>query len=1152
MKKIINLFMVLVILTTFFMPLSSVSALTCDGYKLSTMSSNGTVTDIKCYAKDAYTTAKADMIKHASTSTLVAVLYNANGKLINAKYAVAKLADKVIYMYPNTTTTSKYTAVHGGYGRDVAYLDYDPISDRALVRISGYSGWVYMSNITEVIPVSGIQGSYATLIADGIRVRTAPSTGTIIGTVNSGAVFRYYGKESIGLHTWYKIIYNGQTAYIADKDKLWIKESVGSGLQTFYTKATTGNLLHYYEYAGGAQSFTNLGTSPSYIKQDVPYYSFDGVYFYSNLTSMLDNYRSNKNNGEGSINVGKPHYAYYMYLPMHSKTGYLAEDLDQYVRNAGFYKEPDPLVKYVNYDPATSRLSWVSGINRDNMSLLVNQGKHFIGAANTYGINALMMFGVAYNESSKGTSAIAFYKNNLFGYGANDSNPVDGAYSYATPRDSIYSYALNTGSPNSGYSNPLGNFYFGSHYGNKGSGIAVNYATDPYWGEKQAAYSFYADRDFGLQDWDANTIGVTTRTNVPIRKTPSSMGTIIYNLKNKNFLVEKIPVIVADKVFIIENGLKKGFYKVYSDTPLDDNQNIANVPYTFANSYGYIAESDLYVANNQPVITAADKIIPIAKTPNLLEGVTATDVEDGNLTSKIVVESSNIQINVPGVYKVTYKVEDDSFYAVTKTINVTVSGSDSAVIKAADKEVSQYVTFDPLQYVTANDFTGEDLTSAITVYANNVDTTKLGTYQVTYRVINSIGKITDKTINVYVMENKKPVINATDKTVTVNTIFNPLSQVSASDFEDGNITSQIQVTNNVNMAKAGVYSVIYSVTDKAGQTVSKTIKVTVEDKVYTVKTGDFYFNKMDFTNNKLVVEGSLAILGMNNLSTTPITYDLILKDNLSSSEYVLPLERWLVNHPTRAYTNTSYTYTKSWFKGSLDLSGVPASEYTIYVRARSGNFESKNLFRNMFAKTTVRKAVDSTNNRGYLFRNNTYKSSFPIELFIRDDGLISKVNPPHLSNMYNNYQTLSMSDGKLNIVGTSYNINGDYSSSASVERYLILENKDTFVKYTYNIGSYVGTDVPLRVSDGKSKVRAWFNTTGKVDLSTLPEGKYIIYVHTKSGTVDDFGELNDVFMKNISNPSVSTNIKTSIYNGRNYTISLNKNARFRLELNISK
>ncbi|MBC1211886.1 DUF5011 domain-containing protein, partial [Listeria booriae] len=76
----------------------------------------------------------------------------------------------------------------------------------------------------------------------------------------------------------------------------------------------------------------------------------------------------------------------------------------------------------------------------------------------------------------------------------------------------------------------------------------------------------------------------------------------------------------------------------------------------------------------------------------------------------------------------------------------------------------------------------------------------------------------------------KPVITASNKTLTVGDSFDPKAGVSASDDTDGNITSKIAVTsNNVDTSKAGTYTVSYSVTDAAGNVGTKTITVTVNE-----------------------------------------------------------------------------------------------------------------------------------------------------------------------------------------------------------------------------------------------------------------------------------------------------------------------------------
>ncbi|WP_407881637.1 immunoglobulin-like domain-containing protein, partial [Furfurilactobacillus entadae] len=67
----------------------------------------------------------------------------------------------------------------------------------------------------------------------------------------------------------------------------------------------------------------------------------------------------------------------------------------------------------------------------------------------------------------------------------------------------------------------------------------------------------------------------------------------------------------------------------------------------------------------------------------LLSGVTATDVEDGNLTSKIVLDDSSINVNTPGVYKVTYKVTDADGNIATVTSDITIK-ADQRSISAND------------------------------------------------------------------------------------------------------------------------------------------------------------------------------------------------------------------------------------------------------------------------------------------------------------------------------------------------------------------------------------------------------------------------------------------------------------------------------------
>lgn len=79
--------------------------------------------------------------------------------------------------------------------------------------------------------------------------------------------------------------------------------------------------------------------------------------------------------------------------------------------------------------------------------------------------------------------------------------------------------------------------------------------------------------------------------------------------------------------------------------------------------------------------------------------------------------------------------------------------------------------------------------------------------------------------------NNPPIIHAVDKTIKVGDVFNALDGVTATDVEDDDSTLNIKVKENtVDTSKAGVYKVVYELTDSGGKTTTKEITVTVENK----------------------------------------------------------------------------------------------------------------------------------------------------------------------------------------------------------------------------------------------------------------------------------------------------------------------------------
>lgn len=113
-------------------------------------------------------------------------------------------------------------------------------------------------------------------------------------------------------------------------------------------------------------------------------------------------------------------------------------------------------------------------------SVLAGLGASFMHAETTYHVSARYFVAHAILESGWGTSAIAQYKYNLFGFGADDANPYGDAMTF-TSFDACIQYVAQFIETN--YLTAAGKFYHGRTL----RGMNVDYASDPNWAEKIAS-----------------------------------------------------------------------------------------------------------------------------------------------------------------------------------------------------------------------------------------------------------------------------------------------------------------------------------------------------------------------------------------------------------------------------------------------------------------------------------------------------------------------------------------------------------------------------------------------------------------------------------------------------------------------------------------
>lgn len=519
---------------------------TCSGYTVDYISAYNTFQTQNCYST--YTDAYNRMQVIGATNSTAVIRHNSS----NGSLKIVAAYEGVAYSFPTHLPANKRSDSYRRVSETITlYKNANLTSSTGVYMSDGYPLEYYgTANTTASSPsdftaLVSVQGAKGYMDIQGVDI--IPMI-----YVTSGWQVNGYTLSSVS---------QGNNVYTDRRNTLNY-----TPVQTSYVvtdKGTYKELTIEYRQAGSSLATSAIAVVPNNVPTG-RYYSPDGVKFYK------DRYFKNVLiiDGRDYENI-----VYYRDLYLRTKTTITGAELDAYMQ---------------------AKL----GSNYNN-SALKGMGQAFIDAQNDYGVNALIIYAIAINESGNGLSNIAITKNNIFGINAVDSNPND-AYSFESVKQNIEYMMGAFLTPN--YID-IQWTYYGTQIGTKASGIGTRYASDPFWNIKAVNHAYTIDKSVNFKDYNKVSLAKLVSSQVIVYKTPNSSSVatnILYNYRNA--LTEDISVAI-----IGETG---DFYMIQSTTPVGSDGNLlypksgAYTKYSWSASVAYVKKTDLRLlsTNNIPEV----------------------------------------------------------------------------------------------------------------------------------------------------------------------------------------------------------------------------------------------------------------------------------------------------------------------------------------------------------------------------------------------------------------------------------------------------------------------------------------------------------------------------------------------------------------------
>lgn len=216
-----------------------------------------------------------------------------------------------------------------------------------------------------------------------------------------------------------------------------------------------------------------------------------------------------------------------------------------------------------------------------------------------------------------------------------------------------------------------------------------------------------------------------------------------------------------------------------------------------------------------PVISGGDAIEVSVEDPKekLLEGMTAKDDRDGDVTDSLVVQEIS-EFDDEGNRTVRYAAVDDSgnvgYYSRTMTYT---DYRQPTFAMSSPLRFPMGTSFNICEGITASSVLDGDLSDKIKYTLDRaVSYATTGTYEVEFRVMDSAGRTSylKTVLEVYDPSEERIEVTLSDYLVYIraNSEFH-----ASAYFEEASVDGDLDIQSTVNTSKAGVYYTDYVVTD---------------------------------------------------------------------------------------------------------------------------------------------------------------------------------------------------------------------------------------------------------------------------------------------------------------------------------------------------